>query len=154
MLLERGADPLLFLDKYFFSNTRIYFEMLAFAVENVEYFDDLGTMFLFLPYEKLRAAKIGESALKDLKRAFKNEFARRVVGFPRGIILYEKSPGKIRGSGRGNNLHNKVSLPDLFVEIEGNGGGHFNAAAFRTEGIFEEVKKLLLAALQRRLTSI
>ena len=151
MLLEKGADTLLFLDKYFFSKTKTYFEMLAFAIENVEYFEDLGTMFLFLPYEKLQASGIDESKLQKLKKTFDEGFSRLVEDYPRGVMLYEKFPGKIRCSTRGANLRNKISLPELLADVGGNSGGHFHAAGLQIEGNFEEVKKSLLAVLQRRL---
>ena len=151
MLLGKGADTLLFLDKYFFSQSRIYFEMLAFAIENVEYADELGTAFLFLPYEKLQAAGIDENKLEELEQAFNATVARTVTSYPRGIILYEKVPGKIRCSTRGANLRNKISFPELLAEIGGNSGGHFHAAGLQIEGNFEEVKKSLPTTLQRRL---
>jgi len=150
MLLEKGADALLFLDKYFFSKTRVYFEMLAFAIENTKYVDDLGTMFLFLPYKQLQAEGIDEVKLKILGKAFDESFSRLVAGYPRGIMLYEELPGKIRCSARGANLRNKISLPELLAEIGGNSGGHFHAAGLQIEGNFEEVKKSLIAALKKR----
>lgn len=149
LLLEKGADSSVFLDKYFFSKTKSYFEMLAFAIQNTEYFDDLGTSFLFLPYEKLRSASIDEDKLKILKQAFQSDLARTITGCPRGIIFYEKEPGNLKVSGRGSNLHNKISLPDLFAELGGNSGGHFHAASLETEGVFEELKKSLIEAIKR-----
>jgi len=150
MLLERGADTLLFLDKYFFSKTKTYFEMLAFAVENVEYFDDLGTAFLFLPYEKLHEAGFDKEGLKEIKQAFNQEFARAVIGYPRGFIMYEEWPGKVHVHARGANLRNKINLPELLADIGGNCGGHFHAAGLQIEGDFEEVKKSLIGALRKR----
>lgn len=154
MLLEKRADTLLFLDKYFFSKTKNYFEMLAFAIENTEYFGDLGTALLFLPCRKLREEHIDGDKLSMLKMAFDTEFARRVAGYPRGILLYEKKPGEIRCSARGANLRNKVSLLELLAEVGGNSGGHFHAAGLQVEGNFEEVKKSLLIALEKRLVGV
>ena len=153
MLQEKRANTLLFLDKYFFSKTRSYFEMLAFAIENTEYFDDLGTMFLFLPYEKLQAKGIDELKLKELRQAFDEGFSRLVGDCPRGMMLYEEFPGKIRCSARGANYRNRISFPELLAEIGGNSGGHFHAAGLQIEGNFEEVKKSLFAALKRRLAA-
>jgi len=153
-LLERGADTLLFLDKYFFSKTRTYFEILAFAIENTEYFDNLGTMILFLPYEKLRAEGIGETKLRELEKAFNDGFSRLVEDYPRGFMLYEEFPGKIRCSARGASLRNKINLPELLAEVGGSSGGHFHAAGLQIEGDFEEVKKFLLTALRKRLTRV
>lgn len=151
MLLEKGAEVLIILDKYFSSKTKTYLKMLSYAIENVEYFDDLKTVFLFLPFQKLQTDNIDEVKLADLKRAFKIEISKSIQGYSRGIVIYETQFGKIGISARGNNLSNKISFPKFLAELGGNSGGHFHAAGAHIEGDFTEIKAKLLDLVKKYL---
>lgn len=149
MLLSKGAEVLKIVDRLFHHKTKTYFQMLAFAIANCEYREDLGTMFLFLPDQKLKSAKLGVQEVAELKAAFQDDFAKRVRGFARGIIVYEKIPGKIGISARGNNLYNQINLPRMLTELGGNGGGHFNACGVDVDGNFEEIKEKLIKLMEK-----
>lgn len=149
LLQAKGADWELVIERSLFSKTKLYFEMLAYVIQNSEYDKELGTCFVFLPYEKLQKDNITEEKLKELKQSFQDAFARRVIGYPRGIIVYEKQPGRIYMSVRGNNLTNKINFPKVLMEIGGNGGGHFNAAGFDTKGDFKEIKNSVINLLKK-----
>lgn len=153
LLLERGADFNLVLEKMFFSFSKLHFDMLGYAVAHTEYDKELKTAFLFMSKEKMEEDKIDEKMLGELKDVFLWDIARRVEGFPRGFILYEKEPGIIRGSARGNTA-NKIDLTTLIKEIGGNGGGHFNASGFSLNGTFETIKNNLLSALRKHVGQI
>lgn len=150
-LLDHGAQALEIINNLYFSKSKTSLEMTAFAISNIEYFEDIGTMFLFLPFEKLKEEEIDENKLNELKEAFSEELAKTVKGYPRGIFLYEKKPGEVHISARGNNLDNKINLPDLFSKLGGNGGGHFNATALNISNDFEEVKDSLIKLIQQSL---
>ena len=151
LLLERGVDYSQIIDKLTSSKSRQYFEMLDYAIKHTEYDDDLGTTFLYLPYERLQKDSIDKEKLADLKLAYESEMARNIEGYPRGIIIREEVPGKIKISVRGNNFTNKINFPRLFEELGSNGGGHFNAAGMDIDGNFEEIKKQLIASIRKYL---
>ncbi|PIU03161.1 hypothetical protein COT44_04680 [Candidatus Shapirobacteria bacterium CG08_land_8_20_14_0_20_39_18] len=148
-LISKRADWELVLDKIFFSKSKSYFDMLAYVIQNSEYYDDLGTCFVFLPYKKLQKDQLDEDKLKDLKQSFQDAFARRVIGYPRGIIVYEKEPGRVYVSVRGNNLTNNINFPKILMEIGGNGGGHFNATGFDVKQDFKTVKNSLIQLITK-----
>lgn len=150
-LLEKGAEPLGVVDKLFFSRTKTYLEMLAYAIENSEYHQELGTSFLFLPYQKLKDAGLEGYKLNELKNAFQIDVARTVKGYPRGIMMREEVPGKIHITARGSTFHNQINMPKMFMEMGGNGGGHFNACAVELVGNFEGVKEKLLGLIKKYL---
>jgi phosphoesterase RecJ-like protein len=147
-LLEKGAAAIEIVERVYNSNSKEYFEMLSYAIENTEYDKDLETQFLFLPLSKQKQDDISDEKMGILKMAYQIELSRRVAGYPLAIIMYEKKEiGDIRISGRGSNFYNKINLPKLFTKIGGNGGGHFNAAGTDCEGNFEEEKKKLKSTI-------
>ncbi|EKD64506.1 MAG: DHH subfamily 1 protein [uncultured bacterium] len=148
MLLEKGAEPFELLERSFFSKTKTYLAMLKFAIENIEYRDDIATSFLFLPYRKMREEGINDEKLSELKRAFEVELAISVKGYARGIFIYEKRPKQIAISARGSNIHNKINLPKMLSGIGLEGGGHFNSCGFSTERDFKKVKDLIVGAIE------
>lgn len=153
-LLEKGADWMAFVDRFFYWKSKTYLEMLDLAIENTVYDDKLATSFILFPYQKLEEHKINSYGLSELKRAVDEELARCVPGYPRTMLIYEKAPGKISVSGRGSTLHNQVSLPQLFSELSGNSGGHFNASGLSARGDFNQFVVELKAKLKERLTDI
>ena len=120
-------------------------------MENVEYNDELKTNFLFLSFKKLQKEGIDEGKMVDLKNAYLEEIAKAVFGYPRGILAYEKRPGEIHISARGNNLSNKINLPQVMADLGGNGGGHLNACGATVVGGMEEVKEKLLLSIKKYL---
>lgn len=143
-LLDKGADFEGIVDRFFFQRTKLYLEMMAYGILNCEYDDKIQTQFLFLPYEKLQKDGIDNHKLFVLKDAFQEEVARTVKGYPRGFMIYEETKGKIIISVRGNNLTNKINMPEMLMEIGGNGGGHLNACRAETEGDFNQIKIQLI----------
>lgn len=148
-LLSKGAQPIPLLNRYFGNKTKEYFNMLDLVIKKSEYFDEIKTILLFLPVEKIKAQNLNESELESVKLAFQEDFVKEIYGYDRGVVLIEKKPGQIHISARGNTLNNKINLPEMFLEIGGNGGGHFNATALTLEGDFEKVKKLLIETIAR-----
>lgn len=152
-LLQKGASFLEIVDRFFFSRTRIYMEMIAYGINNCEYNAELQTQFLFMPYLKLQQDSFDLHKLFILKEAFQEDVARTVSGFPRGCMVFEEKLGKVIISARGNNLTNKINLPKMLQEIGGNGGGHLNACRAEVEGDFEETKKKLIELIKKHLTN-
>lgn len=150
-MLTAGAEASLILDKLFFSQTTKGLQAIKFAIEHTQFDDKLATTFLFLPYPKIKKLRIDDQTIGEIKRAYEEHICKTIPDYPRGIIVYEKEPGKINISGRGNTLRNKISLPELFAKLGGNSGGHFNAAGAKIEGDFFEIKKKLLNGLQTSL---
>ncbi|MDO8639179.1 MAG: hypothetical protein Q7R43_06395 [Candidatus Daviesbacteria bacterium] len=150
-LLKKGADFKKIVDRYLFSRSKLHMEMLAYGIKNCEYNDELHTQFLFMPYHKLQEDKIEKHKLAVLKEAFQEEVARTVKDFPRGFMVYEAIPGKITISARGNNLTNKINMPEMLKEIGGNGGGHLNACRAEVKGDFEEIKTKLISLISKTL---
>jgi len=148
-LLEKGADPFTIIDKIFFSKSKTYLQMLGLATLNIEYLDDLKTIFLFLSYKKIQDLKLTDHQLEELKSSFSYDIARSVAGYARGIMLYEPKKGKVQLSARGSNTQNKINLPDLFASIGAIGGGHFNACGADIQGNFEEVKQKLIGTIKQ-----
>lgn len=150
-LLDKGANFEGIVDRFFFSRSKLYLEMMAYGILNCEYDEIAESQFLFLPYEKLQQDEINYHKLFVLKDAFQEEIARTVKGYPRGFMVYEEAKGKIIISARGNNLTNKINMPEMLKEIGGNGGGHKNACRAETEGDFEEIKQKLIDLIQKYL---
>lgn len=150
-LLDKGARSLEIVEKLFYLRSKTYMEMLAYAIKNTEYPDNLGTSFLFMPYQKIRDDHIDGYKLSQLKDAFRLEVAKSIKGYPRGIMMYEEIPGKIYISARGSNLYNKINMPKMFAGMGGNSGGHFNACGLELKGDFEKVKEELLELLAKYL---
>jgi nanoRNase/pAp phosphatase (c-di-AMP/oligoRNAs hydrolase) len=150
-LLDKGANYMEIINKYSFSKSQLYMEMMAYGIKNCEYNDGLHTQFLFIPYEKLQKDGIDKHKLAVLKEAFQEEVARVVKGFARGFMVYEERPGKIIISARGNNLTNKINMPEMLKEIGGNGGGHLNACRAEVSGDFEEIKIRLIDLILKHL---
>lgn len=143
-LLDLGANSEGIVDRFFFSRTKLYLEMMAYGIINCEYNEEAQSQFLFLPYEKLQKDEINHHKLAVLKDAFQEEVARTVKGYPRGFMIFEETLGKIVISARGNNLTNKINMPILLKEIGGNGGGHLNACRAETEGDFKQIRQQLI----------
>lgn len=150
-LLDKGANFEGIIDRFFFSRSKLYLEMMAYGILNCEYDDATESQFLFLPYEKLQQDGINHHKLFVLKDTFQEEVARTVKGYPRGFMVYEEVKGKIIISARGNNLTNKINMPEMLKEIGGNGGGHKNACRAEIEGDFENIKQKLIDLIQRNL---
>lgn len=148
-LLEKGARPLEIVERLFYSRDKIYMEMLAYAIQNIEYVENLETVLLFMPYQKLQDSHISGYKLSQLKDAFRGSVAKSIKHYYRGIMMYEEFPEKIYISARGSNLHNKLNMPKMFAEMGGNSGGHFNACAVELTGDFEKIKAELLKLLAK-----
>lgn len=139
MLLAKGVDPTEAIEHMFSMKDKEYVEGLKYVLENIEYDDELNTIFLFLPHNKLKAARIDAKKFRFIESAFLEAIAKNIDGYARGIIVSElavKNNLKIRG--KGSNLHNKISLSDLWKTLGGNGGGHFHSAAMEIEADFDK----------------
>ncbi|MFZ5425236.1 MAG: DHH family phosphoesterase [Patescibacteria group bacterium] len=150
-LLEKGAEPIQITERYFRDKPVEYFDMLSFAIEHTEYLDEIQTQLFVLSYNSIQEHNLDKDRLSLVKYAFKSALSGFVKGYPRGIMVTEFEPGKLSVSGRGSNIYNKISLPELFKEMGGNGGGHFNSAGmginmdieeFRIK-LFDTIKKLM-----------
>jgi len=75
-----------------------------------------------------------------------------VNGYARGVFMFEKEEYAITIHARGSNYSNTVNLPDLFLAIGGNGGGHFHAAGMTTQGDFQTIYKKLIATMKKVLS--
>ncbi len=150
-LIEKGANTEQILEKFFFSKTRQDLELLRFVLDNIIFVEELRTCFLYLPIELLTKNQIDREKLDIIKDIFKAEFARSIQGYDRGFILVPKNEKFISVSGRGSNLNNKIALPELLDQLNGRGGGHFNAAGTDVEGTFDEIKEKLLSALKSKI---
>lgn len=151
LLQSKGARVLEIIDKLAFSSSKLRLQMLALVIDNVEFFDDLKTMFAFFQYEKIQKEKLFGERIKELKLAFNSDISKRVRGYTRGIMLYEIEPGIIKITARGNNFRNEINLPQVFKELGANGGGHFNACGADIQGDFEEIKKSLIGLIGKHL---
>lgn len=150
-LLTKGADTLFLINKIFSSYPKLRLEMLSLAIKNIEYDDQTKTIFLCFPYQKLQQEKINEEQFSVLKNAFCDEIAGKISGYDRGMLIYEKKPGQIKIAARGNNLYNKINMPEMFSKLSDQGGGHFNACGVEIKGNFQEVKKSLLELIKKGL---
>ncbi len=150
-LLKKGADPAETLEKYFFSKSKDELEMIAFAIENIEYEDNLGSVFLSLPFSAIKEEGIDTAKLRALKDSFNHELSFAIKGYPRGFLIYEDEPGVITISARGSVIYNKINLPNLLAKVTESSGGHFNAAGAKLKGDFNSILEALIAALKTTL---
>lgn len=152
MLLSKGVDPTEAIEHMFSMKTKDYMDMLRYALDNVVYDDDLHTVFLILPLSKLEKDGIDEVHYRLAKDAFIYSIAKDVSGYHRGIFISEElGTGVIKVSARGSNMNNKISLPELFKTLGGNGGGHFHASGMETTGDLNEFVLKLKQALKTKL---
>lgn len=151
MLLEKGANSQLFIEKIVASKTKRHYELLSWLIPLVDYDDELQSTFLYLTTDLIAKNMFTESDLRILKYAFLEDFARRIPEYPRGFLVTERIEGKVKVDARGSNLNNKIHLPQLFLLLGGNAGGHFNASGVSTEGNFDEVVEKLKARIREKL---
>ncbi|MCA9382575.1 DHH family phosphoesterase [Candidatus Dojkabacteria bacterium] len=150
-LLEKGADPSETIDRMFAMKRKEYLSMLKFILENIEYEDDLQTVFLFLPYEKFQSEAKPLGDFRLVKDVFVNEVSKSIDGYHRGILLTEHAEkGKIKVNSRGSNQNN-IDLREMFQSLGGNGGGHFQTGGGDFEMDFDEFKTMLKDAIKTRL---
>ncbi len=140
VLVAKDADKLTIINRLFYFKSANYFKLVKLVIDNVEFDPKLKTVFLTIPYRKLKTWNLSEEDYREMRLTFLEELGRKVRGFDRYVALLEKDPGHIHVSARGNNLNNKINLPKMFMEVGGNGGGHFNALGFEVEGNLGEVK--------------
>ncbi|MDO8498712.1 MAG: DHH family phosphoesterase [bacterium] len=150
-LLTRGAKALEIVDRFFFSKSKDDLKLTVYAIENIEFDDSLGVSFLFLPYGKIREDNLNSEKVDLLKTVVQMDLAKTVKEYSLTVMLSEKEPGKISLNGWGNNLRNKVNIPELFAKVGGNGGGHFHAAGATMEGEFDKIKQKLMSLLAEQL---
>lgn len=151
LLIERGARVEEVVERLFFSKSKSYLKMTSFAIENAQFYDNVKTVFLSLPYERAVKEGMDSEQLPAMQTVFSMEVAKVVEGYHRGFMLYEEKKGEVLISAWGSNLRNTVNLPEFFTNLGANGGGHFNACGFKILGDFEEVKNLIITTLERRL---
>lgn len=149
LLLVKGGNSLDVVEHIFNFKPKIYLDLLGFAIKNAEFYEDVRTIILPISHQKLQSNNFDDNKMGILKIAFIEELARRIRGYDRAVMLTENKPQRIHISARGNNLYNKISLPEMFLELGGNGGGHFNACALDIESDLEKVKELLLKTLAK-----
>src|SRR3989338_1192317 len=155
MLLDKGVNPTEAIEHMFFMKKKEYMDMVKYVLENMEYDDELKTVFLFLPQAKLQADGIGENRYRLIKEAFINEISFSIKGYTIGIFMAEETTnGKIKISARGSNLNNKLSLPGFFKALGGNGGGHFHASGMEIDCDFEEFKSKMKHVLLEKFGEI
>ncbi len=150
MLLAKGVDATEAIEHMFSMKDKNYIEGLKYVLENIEYDDELSTIFLFLPFAKLKNDKIDVEKFRSIEAAFLEAISKNIAGYARGIIVSEftsKKSLKIRG--KGSNLHNKISLSDLWKTLGGNGGGHFHSAAMEIEADFAEFTMLMKREIKK-----
>lgn len=151
LLLEKGADPTETINRMFSMKRKEYLNMLKFVLENIEFDDDLQTVFLFLPYDKFQSEAKPLGDFRLVKEAFINEVSKNVDGYHRGILLTEHAEkGRIKVHSRGNS-QNDVDLREMFKSLGGNGGGHFQTGGGDFEMDFDEFKEMLREAIRVRL---
>lgn len=151
LLMRKGADVAVITNRIFNFKSKNYLKMLVVAINNLEYLDEVKTVFLFIPFAKMKDVGLKSDDVIELKKVFTNEVARKVPGYERGVMMYETEPDKINLGARGDNQENKINLPKLFAEIGGNGGGHFNAAGADLTGNFDVTKRKLITAIKSKL---
>jgi bifunctional oligoribonuclease and PAP phosphatase NrnA len=155
MLLAKGVDPTEAIERMFSMKKKTYMDMLKYALENVEYDDELHTVFLFLPSSKLQLDGIDNAKYRLIKDAFIYDISKNIEGYALGIFMAEaEQKGTIKISARGSNLFNKVSLPDLWISLGGNGGGHFHASGMEINADFDEFKLKMKQALKTKLIDL
>lgn len=150
-LIEKGADYETILDKLVTSKNRTYFQMLKFALNNLEYIDEGKLMCIYLPFAKLSETNLSEGDYSALKWAFFNGIGGLDPDYPISVMILEKEPGKIKVSAIGSSAHNKINLPKFFQELGSNGGGHFNVSGISLEGDIAEFKKTMISKLKSKL---
>lgn len=151
-LLNKGVNPTEAIDKMFFTKKREYMEMLKYCLENIEYDDELKTIFLLLSFDKLKIDNIDANLYKILIKAFIEHIAKHIKGYERGLVISEpEEKGLIRVNARGNNSTNKINLPELFKIVGGNGGGHFNASGMQTKSEFKQFVLTLKQEIKSKL---
>ncbi|GEM_PF-4171583 len=148
LLIKKGAKFQEIIDKIYASKSKNYLKMLSFALDNCKYDSKLKTIFLFVPHLIFKKEKFDNFALRELRTVFRLELAGKVKNFDRGILIYEQEKGVIEIKATGNNLRNKINLPQLLTKMGGNGGGHINACGTIIYGRFNQVKKRLLKLLR------
>jgi nanoRNase/pAp phosphatase (c-di-AMP/oligoRNAs hydrolase) len=149
MLLEKDVNPSEVIEHMFSIKRKEYFDALQYVLDNINYDDELKTVFLFLPLEKQESEKIDSKRYRLIKKSFIWEVSKTVAGYHRGIFVAENGEkNKVTVSSRGNNLNNKISLPELYRSLGGNGGGHFHASGMEIEMDFDEFVEILKKAIK------
>lgn len=151
-LLEKEARAEEILQQMFFARSKRSLELLAWVIGHAEFNDELRTSFLFLSNEAIKEMALSNDEMDELKQIFKDEVAKVVEGYDRGVIVYEETKGKTKISARGNNLKNQINMPEMFNQMGASGGGHFNACGFSISGEFEEIREKIFSAIKSSLS--
>lgn len=133
VLLRKGADVSLVIQQMFYEKPKEYFTDLCWVASRVKYVWKAGTTFLYLPKKLVQEMGWDKDRLEVIRDIYKDEIAKSVAGYDRGVVIEEKKDGWIKVSARGN-TKNQINLPEVFKKLYGHGGGHFNAAGFEVEG--------------------
>ncbi len=120
-----------------------YIETLKWMLTHIEYFDDIHTIMLCIPFEIKEKEKIDGEKFQKIKEIFELQIAKFIRGYDRGILIYEERKGYIYASFRANDVTNTVDIPVLLAKVGGKSGGHFNSASIKIDGVFEEIKEIL-----------
>ncbi|OGE25810.1 hypothetical protein A3H85_02070 [Candidatus Daviesbacteria bacterium RIFCSPLOWO2_02_FULL_40_8] len=148
-LIQLGADNKTLIHKMFSSKSKDYLFLLSWIIQNLEFSDEVKTIFLDLSFEQIKKSGFNEDQQKMIKNIFNSEISTSIEGYDRGIVLREKNHGRVSVSCRGSK-NNLINLPEELSKIGGIGGGHFNACGFEFQGKSTgEVKKDIIEAFKK-----
>ncbi|MDE7219508.1 MAG: DHH family phosphoesterase [Oscillospiraceae bacterium] len=140
-LLETGIDYFAVNKRHFRTKTRRRIAVEAELLGGAEFFHEDRGVFLTAPLEMMERIGADENDMEDI-----SSLAGIIEGVDCGAVLRELKPGKWKLSLR-TGANGRVNATDACTLL--GGGGHAMAAGASLEGTLEEVKAMVLTAVDR-----
>jgi len=136
-LVLAGADPFKIAMYCFDSKPVSKLKLLGLAIETIEVFYEGRLSVMLLTPDMFSICNSSESETDDFV-----SYARSIDTVEIAALIKEFKPGRISVSLRSKRYVNVADLAGRF-----GGGGHFNAAGFKTTGAAQDIKKEVVAAV-------
>jgi len=138
-MIEIGVDPAEINNRIFFENSFAALRMIGKGLAGMESYLDGAVNIIYLDHESMQSNHQGE--IEELAN-----YSVGIRGGQVGLFIREAQPGLHKVSFRSKGKVDVNQVAKVF-----NGGGHTRAAGCRIQGSKDEVIKLLLTEIEKRL---
>jgi len=139
LLLAKGADYKTVVKHYFYSNTKLDFQIFTYLIDKTVYKKRLGYTYVIVDYDKIiEKFDCKAGLIKKGIKLYQDYFSCAVNGVNISVV-FRVIGSNITASLKGDALSNKIPLSDISRHLKVDGGGHFNSAGFALKGDIQNV---------------